>query len=129
MKFDGSNVSRACQFSPYRYGCGPHFDLLLWDTGKRDGEGRTFLRYEFRMLGAGDSVLLFEGEDFNVSLCHAIDSDATVAALMSFLTLQPGDTDADYFEDYTAAQRAFCDKHAEDLWMEIERCYAEEGES
>jgi hypothetical protein len=35
---------------------------------------------------------------------HADDSLETVASLLTFLTLRPGDTDADYFAGYTPAQ-------------------------
>ena len=40
---------------------------------------------------------------------HADDADATLRALLGFLTLRPGDTDADYFDGYTQRQRAFCE--------------------
>jgi hypothetical protein len=35
------------------------------------------------------------------------------------LILRPGDTDADYFADYTDGQRAFCAAHAEALACEV----------
>ncbi len=38
---------------------------------------------------------------------------------MGFLTLRPGDTDPDYFEDYTPEQHAYCDAHAEALSCEV----------
>lgn len=59
--------------------------------------------------------LLFSGEDFGPAPMHCIDSDHAVEALMSFLTLRPGDTDEDYFKNYTPEQLAFCDEHAEAL--------------
>lgn len=64
-------------------------------------------------------TLLFEGEDFGCSPMHAIDSDECVAAIMSFLTLRPGDTDREYFEDYTEAQLDYCSQHAEALASEV----------
>jgi hypothetical protein len=51
---------------------------------------------------------------------NADDSDETVRGLMGFLTLRPGDTDDEYFENYTKAQRRYCDMHAEDLSCEVE---------
>ncbi len=62
-----------------------------------------------------ETSVLFEGEDFGNSPMHAIDSDATVGSLMGFLTLRPGDTDADYFDAYTPEQLAYCAHHAEAL--------------
>jgi hypothetical protein len=67
---------------------------------------------------SGRTVTLFEGADFCCSPMDAIDSDATVAAILGFLTLRPGDTDAEYFDDYTDAQREYCTQHAEALSCE-----------
>lgn len=80
------------------------FTLRLWDTGKRDWRGQTKLDYE---LKDGRKVV-FAGDDFAGSPMHADDSRETVAALLGFLTLKPGDTDADYFEQYTPEQLAWC---------------------
>jgi hypothetical protein len=62
--------------------------------------------------------LLFEGEAFAGSPLHADDSDATVAALLAFLTLRPGDTDSEYFDGYSPAQLHFAERHAEVLSAE-----------
>ena len=45
----------------------------------------------------------------------ANDSDATVAALLSFLSLQPGDTDREHFEDYSLRQMQWVEGHADEL--------------
>ena len=111
-----ATLIRTCKFSPYRKGAGPSFTLKLWDTGNLDSRGQTYLGYR---LTTTDKVCVFEGEDFAGSPMHADDSDETVAGLMSFLCLQPGDTDADYFESYTAAQLAFAAEHAEALRCEV----------
>ena len=42
---------------------------------------------------------------------HADDSDDTLRALLGFLALRPGDTDSEYFADYTAAKREFASSH------------------
>ena len=74
--------------------------LRTWDTG-RTARGRTCIGYQ---LTDADGRVIFTGDDFRPSPCHA---DATLRALLGFLTLRPGDTDADYFADYTPAQLAF----------------------
>jgi len=89
------------------------FTLRLWDTGVRVdassvGRGKPLLRYEledaeFTAFGQP----LFSGEDFAVSPLHAVDSDDAVGGLLSFLSLEPGDTDDEYFDQYTTAQRAW----------------------
>jgi len=89
---------------------GRPFELRLYDTGKMQGP-HTILAYEL----TGPDGLVFEGADFRASPMHAIDSDATVRCLLGFLTLRPGDTDDEYFADYTDKQRAFCQTDAEAL--------------
>ena len=80
------------------------FTLRMWDTGGRDYRGQSKLAYQ---LKDGRKVI-FDGEDFAGSPMHADDSLETVAALLSFLTLRPGDADAEYFANYTVAQREWC---------------------
>lgn len=87
------------------------YKLDMWDTFRRDSFGKSVLRYEFRH----DEELIFEGEDFCPGASTAIDSDEAVASLLGFLSLSPGDTDEEYFDDYTEAQIAWRDEHAEDL--------------
>lgn len=85
--------------------------LTLTDTGTTTREGKSRLGYTF--VRETDGLVIFEGDDFGCSPLHAVDSDDTVRALLSFLTLQPGDTDAEYFEAYTADQHAFAAGDAE----------------
>ena len=87
--------------------------LTLRDTNQRRENGASVLRYRFTQ----DGKVLFEGNDFANSPLEAVDSDATVAALFGFLCLRPGDTDADYFENYTDAQREFAEGDAEELGL------------
>lgn len=76
------------------------FTLRLWDTGTYDRRGCTRLRYQ---LKDGQRVI-FEGANYCASPLHADDSRETVAGLLGFLTLKPGDTDREYFDNYTPAQ-------------------------
>lgn len=90
------------------------YDLRTYDTTRTDGRGCTRIAYELRRP---DGFLLFSGADFCGSPMNADDSDENLRALLCFLTLRPGDTDAEYFEDYTSEQRAFCEGDAEALSM------------
>lgn len=96
---------------------GPAFTLTLLETGRTDWRGQSYIGYELWQVPAPDDSdePIFAGEDFAGSPLHADDSDDTVRALLSFLTLREGDTDADYFDDYTERQCAFRDAHAESL--------------
>jgi len=107
---------RFVRFHPYRRGMGPSFTLTLFDTG-RSQNGRWVIGY--RLTQSGLDAPLFMGEDFSCPPIHAIDSDATVAAVMAFLTLRPGDTDRDYFSNYTPLQLDYAGLHAEALSAEV----------
>ena len=85
------------------------FALRLWETGRRKSTGQEILRYQFKDRGK----VIFEGADFGCSPMHAIDSVVCVYALLGFIALKKGDTDADYFKDYTPEQLA---------WSESSRC-------
>lgn len=114
------NILRRVRFAPYRKGMGPTFNLTTWDTGRSDNMGKWIIGYRLMMSIPGTISELFEGEDFHCSPLHAIDSDETIAGLMAFLTLRPGDTDSEYFEGYTAQQLEYCSHHAEALACEAE---------
>ena len=113
-----SDLLRTVRFTPYRKGHGPTFTLRTWDTG-HTMQGKSRLRYELRQHDNGTTTVLFSGDDFGCSPLHAIDSDDTIAGLMSFLTLRPGDTDREYFDAYTPDQLAYCSQHAESLNGEV----------
>src|SRR5262245_12842143 len=87
------------------------FQLDLFDTGHRDWRGQTRLAYAFLDNGK----VIFEGEDFAGSPLNADDSDVTVAALLGFLSLRPGDTDREYFHRYTPEQLDWAQQNGEEL--------------
>ena len=117
------DIIRRCRFAPYRKGMGPTFSLTMWDTGRVTADHRTVVGYELKMSGK----VLFSGEDFYPSLSESIDGDAAVASLMTFLTLRPGDTDSDYFANYTADQMSYAETHAESLSCEVLNRFEKEG--
>lgn len=89
------------------------FRLELFDTFHTDRYGKSRLAYEFYH----DGTLIFEGDDFCCSPLHGIDSDETVGALLTFLSLRPGDTDPEYFESYTPEQLAWSEQYGEEVSM------------
>ena len=116
---------RTVRFSPYRRGAGPTYILNLYDAGSRDWRGQTQLGYRLdRKMGKVREVL-FEGADFAGSPMHGDDSNETVRSLMTFLTLQPGDTDAEYFDSYTPEQLEWAESEAEALAMEVMNRFGE----
>lgn len=89
------------------------FELLLYDTHGFDPfwDNKARLAYQFSF----DGVLIFEGDDYFPSPLHAIDSNQSVAGLLGFLSLRPGDTDAEYFERYSPLQMEFAQENGETL--------------
>ncbi len=109
---DDRDILRRVRIAPYLPGQGPTWDLVTWDPHSYyNGGPQRRVGYDFRQTGS--DVALFKGEDFGCSPLHAADSDDCLRSLLSFLTLRPGDTDADYFEHYTPAQLLFVEEHAE----------------
>ena len=106
---------RLVRLRPYRRGCGPSFSLELHEVpGQSERIGYTLRQHDH-----GKAVVIFDDRDFRPSPLHAWDSDQTVASIMGFLTLRLGDTDRDYFANYSAEQIEFRDKHAEALACEV----------
>jgi hypothetical protein len=98
-----------------------NFWLVMYDTNRRDSRGQSYIGYRFYH----GTELIFSGEDFSGSPMHADDSDATVASLLHFLSLRPGDTDQEYFESYTQRQLEWCQEFGEELGYlahELEEC-------
>lgn len=88
--------------------------VVLWATSRTDYRGQTIIGYALTCKGH----VVFTGEDFAGSPMHADDSNATLASLLTFLALRPGDTDRDYFDAYTPEQMAFAEEHGEQLgWL------------
>ena len=127
MKLD---IIRRCRLKPYRKGMGPTFSLIMWDTDKTYQCGKSVLGYQLNMHtvpGIGPCVRLFDGEDFHNTPGHAMDSNHALVELMGFLTLRPGDTDTEFFANYTPAQLDYCNQHAEALGYEVNRRFCDEN--
>jgi hypothetical protein len=79
------------------------YRLLTWDTNSTGY--RAKLGYAFYQPDTDEP--LFIGEDFHVPYNKAIDANDVLRSLMGFLTLRIGDTDREYFDEYTPEQMAF----------------------
>lgn len=82
------------------------FELVTHATRRCDWRGQTYISYQ---LLSPEGVVIFEGSDFAGSPLHSDNDDQTLRALLGFLTLRLGDTDREYFADYTPEQIAFRD--------------------
>ena len=113
------NKIREVRFKPYLAGLA-WFKLELFATNIPDRRNDNCLvGYRLWQYYRGNPTLIFEGDEFSPSPLHAADSDESVACLMSFLTLRPGDTDREYFDAYTPEQLEFAVSHGEALALEV----------
>lgn len=113
MRINDDNFLRHVRLAPYLEGKGPTFDLLTWDTPNRFSTGQWKIGYALLETGSDDPI--FFGEDNGVAPAHPVDSDDALRGVLAFLTLRPGDTDAEYFAEYTERQHSFASAHAETL--------------
>lgn len=96
---------RDVQFAPLIDGV--IYRLQLFDTGKRGEYGKARVAYRFGVAGKPP---LFETDELMVP--YSPESDETVRAAMCYITMRPGDTDREYFDEYTDAQIAFASSYA-----------------
>ncbi len=94
---------------------GVRYTLRVWDTGRLDSRGCSYLAYHLYQGFGRSTWVLFEGDDFAGSPLHSDDADETMRALLVFLCLRPGDTDAEHFASYSAEQLAWAISGAEAL--------------
>ncbi len=85
------------------------FTLRLYYTGKQTSEYRDLLSYQFK----DGRKVIFEGDDFSPSPMYCIDSLQSVYSLLGFISLQPGNVDKEYFDNYTPMQLE---------WIQSDRC-------
>jgi len=69
----------------------------------RDRDGKYQINYTFRQ----NNAVLFTGNDFHCPGFYNPVGKQSAMSLMGFLTLKDGDTDAEYFDNYTPEQIAF----------------------
>jgi ribosomal protein L37AE/L43A len=92
--------------------------LFLWDTyQRREGSWHTYLGYRFV---DPKGYILFQGTDYGCPTSISVDSDDAVLELLKWLIIKPGDTDDNYFDNYTPQQLEFANSDdAEQLNMAL----------
>jgi hypothetical protein len=93
---------------------GHGFKLVMFD-GNRTSYGKNVVDFKF----FHNDELIFESW-VGCSPMHAIDSDQATGAILAFCSLRPGDTDPEYFEDYSERQLEFCKEWGETLSLYVE---------
>lgn len=77
------------------------YTVTLKALNGRMKTGQIKVAYEFI---TPDGETLFQGNDLGASPMHEPESIDSAKALLSFLTLKPGDTDEEYFDSYAPRQ-------------------------
>ena len=96
--------------------------LDLWDTGRVDSYGKSELRFALAFIpepptDCSRRVVIWEGEDSHPSPLHAIDSDETAAALLSFAAYYGETSDLEAIEGIDAQALDALREHSDELTM------------
>jgi hypothetical protein len=92
------------------------YTLELLDVGHNE---RIGYRLWSKVGKKKDIIFNKEKPVFKPGHGWAWDSDKTAHSVMTFITLRKGDTDEEYFENYTQRQIEFRDTEAEGLAVEV----------
>lgn len=93
-----------------------------WTSGW-DSAGRVKLTCEVKQ----GSEVIFPAGQLRCALHGCSDGIEAKELVMSLVAMRPGDTDADYFADYTPEQLEWVTAHGEALGMEREHRYCDES--
>lgn len=87
----------------------------MWKIGT-DRDGKDLIAYQLYDSDWHDNPV-FEGNDFHSPNGYSMEESAL--SLLGFLTLKEGDTDSEYFEQYTPEQIKWRDERAEQMQIEV----------
>lgn len=113
---------RTVRLRPYRPGL-PYFDLDLFDPYESDLRGAPVVLWRLTQRQKGKPpVVIFDGTEepqkWRCSGWFSVDGDEAVECCLKFASLQPGDTDREFFDDYTPEQLYFVRRYGEVLGLE-----------
>lgn len=92
---------------------GPYEVAIRW-TGE-ESDGKDVYEYALWDHEWEDGKKIFHGHDFASPAMAGYTDDWKIANLLGFLSLKEGDTDDEYFKNYTEDQLTWRDARAEDL--------------
>ena len=106
--------------------------VLLWPSDKPAAEGRN-LRYQFfdSTFDANGEIPIFDGDDYCIPSSHEAFSLGAIEGILGFLSLRDGDTDDEYFDEYSERQLQWRDTRAEEAelyQLELEEWLVKERE-
>jgi hypothetical protein len=95
---------------------GQKYKLIVNEIGYNNSLSYENVWYEYWFNGPEGNI--FHERHFYAPLMY--DNENVIEAIMGFVTLRPGDTDAEHFDNYTPEQLAFCHSAA---CEELGGCY------
>lgn len=98
----------------------PMIVIRAWEIGFQE-PNHTRLDVEVKQ---GGKVIFEKGFLYcGIPSQESIDGDAAKECVLSLVAMAPGDTDREYFENYTPEQLEWVSAHGEELRYEADRRY------
>ena len=121
---DDPNFLFELHFALYCKECGPsRVTIRAWEHGF---EGPNHTRIDCQLLWNGKEVFPRGSMWAGVPSHQSIDGDAAKELATSLFCMKPGDTDAEFFANYTPEQIEWVNAHAETLSLEKVSRFGEE---
>lgn len=101
----------------------PTVIIRAFDDAGWDSAGRVKLNVEVRQGGK----VIFPRSQLYCALHGPSDGNAAKELVMSLVSMKPGDTDPDFFDDYTEEQIAWVNRYGDYISIEREIRYCDES--
>lgn len=97
---------------------GRRIRIRAYELAHKHTNSHLYFTVEVRECGKNGRVIFPRGQLYagvSVYSGHAIDGKAAKELALSLVAVKPGDTDDEYFEDYSDDQRAWAEENGE--WL------------
>lgn len=115
-----AELVRTIRLRPYTKASGlPTFTLEIFDPERSDKRGAPIILWRLKKHDYGKTSIVFDGlrepNKWRCSGWFSVDGDEAIECCLTFASLQPGDTDQEFFDDYSPEQLEFAHEHGETL--------------
>ncbi len=86
---------------------------------RRDGKSHVVCQLRF----GGRTI--FDPDHFAIGMPGCVDDDSAKASVLGWMSVKPGDTDAEFFDDFTPEQLEFVEHYGEELSLVRELRFGE----
>ena len=123
MRSDAPDYLFTLRVKPFRVG--ETITIRAFDANRTDSTGHSRIDVEVR---EGSTVVFPRGALYcGVPCGTTVDGVEARELVLSLVAMKPGDTDEEYFADYTEEQRAFADTYGEILNLARHARYCDEN--